>query len=155
MNRRRDAPVVHLLERFVPRGAALAGGLAQDEVAARGQRVPQRRDQPPRVIGAGDEVIERFEGELEKLEPGDPMAAETSLAPLSSRAALEGVLKQIDTAVKGGAKVLLGGKKLQRRGFFTIRDAVDIAAEALKISRYSVYNYLNEIEASRQAAPSS
>lgn len=40
--------------------------------------------------------------------------------------------------------------ELQRRGFFTIRDSVDIAAEALKISRYSVYNYLNEIEASRQ-----
>ena len=28
------------------------------------------------------------------------------------------MLKQIDTAVKGGAKVLLGGKKLNRRGFF-------------------------------------
>jgi predicted transcriptional regulator YheO len=41
--------------------------------------------------------------------------------------------------------------ELQRRGFFTIRDSVDIAADALKISRYSVYNYLNEIEASRQA----
>lgn len=41
--------------------------------------------------------------------------------------------------------------ELQRRGFFTIRDSVDIAAEALQISRYSVYNYLNEIEASRQA----
>ena len=40
--------------------------------------------------------------------------------------------------------------ELQRRGFFTIRDSVDIAAEALQISRYSVYNYLNEIEASRQ-----
>jgi predicted transcriptional regulator YheO len=41
--------------------------------------------------------------------------------------------------------------ELQRRGFFTIRDSVDIAAEALQISRYSVYNYLNEIEAARQA----
>ncbi|MFZ0706915.1 MAG: aldehyde dehydrogenase family protein, partial [Candidatus Korobacteraceae bacterium] len=28
------------------------------------------------------------------------------------------VLTQIDAAVKGGAKVLLGGKKLNRRGFF-------------------------------------
>jgi predicted transcriptional regulator YheO len=42
--------------------------------------------------------------------------------------------------------------ELQRRGFFSIRDAVDIAADALKISRYSVYNYLNEIDAARDAA---
>jgi predicted transcriptional regulator YheO len=41
--------------------------------------------------------------------------------------------------------------ELQRRGFFAIRDAVDLAAAALKISRYSVYNYLNEIEAARRA----
>jgi succinate-semialdehyde dehydrogenase/glutarate-semialdehyde dehydrogenase len=28
------------------------------------------------------------------------------------------VLKQIDAAIKGGAKVLLGGKRLDRRGYF-------------------------------------
>jgi predicted transcriptional regulator YheO len=44
--------------------------------------------------------------------------------------------------------------ELQRRGFFAIREAVDLAAAALKISRYSVYNYLNEIEAARQAETS-
>jgi succinate-semialdehyde dehydrogenase/glutarate-semialdehyde dehydrogenase len=68
--------------------------------------------------GIADAFLARFERELEKLKPGDPMAPETSLAPLCSRAALDGVLKQIDTAIKGGAKVLLGGKRLERRGFF-------------------------------------
>lgn len=65
-----------------------------------------------------DTFVSRFKNELEKLKPGDPMDPETSLGPLCTEGALNGVLKQIDTAVKGGAKVLLGGKKLNRRGFF-------------------------------------
>jgi predicted transcriptional regulator YheO len=43
-------------------------------------------------------------------------------------------------------KVAVVGE-LQRRGFFAIRDAVELAATALGISRYTIYNYLNEIEA--------
>jgi predicted transcriptional regulator YheO len=47
-------------------------------------------------------------------------------------------------------KVAVVGE-LQRRGFFVIRDAVDLAAAALGISRYSIYNYLNEIEAAERS----
>src|SRR5262249_21028052 len=68
--------------------------------------------------GIADAFLNRFKLAIEKLQPGDPMDAHTSLAPLFSRAALDGVLKQIATAVKHGAKVLLGGKTLDRRGFF-------------------------------------
>jgi succinate-semialdehyde dehydrogenase/glutarate-semialdehyde dehydrogenase len=46
------------------------------------------------------------------------MDPETSLGPLCTEAALQRVLEQIDTAIKGGARVSLGGKKLDRRGFF-------------------------------------
>ena len=65
-----------------------------------------------------DSFLDRFKNELEKLQPGDPMDPQTSLGPLCTEGALNGILKQIETAVKGGAKVLLGGKKLNRRGFF-------------------------------------
>ena len=65
-----------------------------------------------------DPFLERFKNELERLQPGDPMDPKTSLGPLCTEGALNGVLKQIEAAIKGGAKVLLGGKKLNRRGFF-------------------------------------
>lgn len=65
-----------------------------------------------------DAFLYRFKSEFEKLKPGDPMEPETSLAPLCTAAALNNVLKQIDTAIGGGAKLLMGGKKLDRRGFF-------------------------------------
>lgn len=36
-------------------------------------------------------------------------------------------------------------KELNDRGFFTLREAVDLAAKSLAVSRYSIYNYLNEL----------
>ena len=65
-----------------------------------------------------DTFLDRFQKELNKLVPGDPMDPKTTLGPLCTRGALDLVLKQIKTAVDGGAKVLLGGKRLDRLGYF-------------------------------------
>jgi len=65
-----------------------------------------------------DTFIARFKGELEKFIPGDPMDEQTTLAPLSSEGALQTVLEQIEIATKGGAKVLLGGKRIDRPGYY-------------------------------------
>ena len=65
-----------------------------------------------------DKFLDRFKRELEKLIPGDPMDPKTTLGPLCTDGALHLVQKQIKTAVDGGAKVLLGGKRLDRRGYF-------------------------------------
>ena len=63
-----------------------------------------------------DTFLDRFKKELEKLVPGDPMDPKTTLGPLCTEGALHLVQKQIKTAVDGGAKVLLGGKRLDRPG---------------------------------------
>ncbi len=65
-----------------------------------------------------DVFLERFQKELEKLVPGDPMDPKTTLGPLCTDKALELVQKQIKGAIDGGAKVSLGGKRLARKGFF-------------------------------------
>lgn len=65
-----------------------------------------------------DTFIERFQAELAKLVPGDPMDEATTLAPLSSLSALELAVKQVGQAVEGGARVLLGGKRAERKGYF-------------------------------------
>jgi len=68
--------------------------------------------------GIADAFLDRFQAEMRKLVPGDPMDPQTTLGPLCTKAALDLVLQQIKTAVDGGAKVLLGGKRLNRRGYF-------------------------------------
>lgn len=39
---------------------------------------------------------------------------------------------------------------LKARGFFLLRDAAEMAAEALHCTRFSIYNYLNEIEGEKK-----
>jgi succinate-semialdehyde dehydrogenase/glutarate-semialdehyde dehydrogenase len=65
-----------------------------------------------------DAFLDRFKREFEALNPGDPMDAETTLGPLCTEAALNRVLEQVDIAIKGGARLLSGGRKVNRRGFF-------------------------------------
>ena len=65
-----------------------------------------------------DAFVDRFKKALEALVPGDPMGPDTTLGPLCTEGALQLVEKQIQSAVQGGAKVLTGGKRLDRPGYF-------------------------------------
>jgi predicted transcriptional regulator YheO len=38
-------------------------------------------------------------------------------------------------------------EELQARGVFLLRDAVEMVAEALSVSKFTIYNYLNELSA--------
>jgi succinate-semialdehyde dehydrogenase/glutarate-semialdehyde dehydrogenase len=70
------------------------------------------------VGGRFDEFVEVFRGELERLEPGDPLDESTKLGPLSSEAAMSVLLDQIQGAVRHGATLVTGGRRLGDRGAF-------------------------------------
>ena len=65
-----------------------------------------------------DAFLSKFKTALESLKPGDPMEESTTHGPLSSEAALVQLLGQVDSAVKHGAKVLIGGKRIDRPGSY-------------------------------------
>ena len=65
-----------------------------------------------------DKFLARFKAALETLKPGDPMLETTTHGPLSTEDALVQLLKQVDVAVAHGAKVLMGGKRIDRPGSF-------------------------------------
>jgi len=65
-----------------------------------------------------DTFLAKFKTALEALQPGDPMDETTTHGPLSTESALVQLLGQVDVAVKHGAKVVLGGKRLERPGSF-------------------------------------
>jgi succinate-semialdehyde dehydrogenase/glutarate-semialdehyde dehydrogenase len=68
--------------------------------------------------GIADKFLDQFMRALSKLQVGDPMDKRTTHGPLSSEAALLQLLKQVDTAVENGARVLMGGKRIDRPGSF-------------------------------------
>jgi succinate-semialdehyde dehydrogenase / glutarate-semialdehyde dehydrogenase len=65
-----------------------------------------------------DKFLEKFKAALAALKPGDPLDEKTTLGPLSSESALTDLLKQVDGAVSHGAKVLIGGKRIDRPGSY-------------------------------------
>jgi succinate-semialdehyde dehydrogenase/glutarate-semialdehyde dehydrogenase len=70
------------------------------------------------VEAVAEKFLEKFQAALNFLKPGDPMDDKTTLGPLSTESALVALLKQVDTAVEHGAKVLMGGKRIHRTGAF-------------------------------------
>jgi succinate-semialdehyde dehydrogenase / glutarate-semialdehyde dehydrogenase len=65
-----------------------------------------------------DKFLEKFQAALAALKPGDPLEEKTTLGPLSSEQALVDLLKQVDGAVSKGAKVIMGGKRIDRPGSY-------------------------------------
>ena len=70
------------------------------------------------VESIADAFLEKFKVGLSTLKLGDPMDTATTLAPLSSEAALLNLLKQVKSAVKHGATLVLGGKRADPVGAF-------------------------------------
>lgn len=68
--------------------------------------------------GIADAFTQAFVGAMQGAAMGDPFDANTLLGPLASRDALEGLTKQVDAAIAHGARVLTGGKRPDRTGFF-------------------------------------
>jgi succinate-semialdehyde dehydrogenase / glutarate-semialdehyde dehydrogenase len=81
------------------------------------------------------EIYEEFEGkfvsQMQALRIGDPMEETTAIGPLATPQIVNDLEHQVKKAVASGARVLTGGKRLDRRGNFfepTVLVDIDIAA---------------------------
>lgn len=75
-----------------------------------------------RVIVVGKErgakMLTALKERFAAIKVGDPTDKATVLGPLVSEEALHGLLKQIEAAKAAGARIVHGGKRLDRPGFF-------------------------------------
>ena len=70
------------------------------------------------VEAVADEFLKKFKEKLTGLKVGDPMEKGTQLGPLSSEASAVHLDEQVKRLVKAGAKVELGGKRMDRKGAY-------------------------------------
>ena len=70
------------------------------------------------VEALADKFMAKFQSVLSALTPGDPMDATTTLGPMSTEGALLKLLGQVKQAVDGGAKLVIGGGRIDRPGSF-------------------------------------
>ncbi|HKS42790.1 MAG TPA: NADP-dependent succinic semialdehyde dehydrogenase [Blastocatellia bacterium] len=65
-----------------------------------------------------DEFERRFVREMEALEIGDPMDESTDIGPLATEDILNDLDEQVRKSVDAGARLLTGGKRLERAGYY-------------------------------------
>jgi len=70
------------------------------------------------VEKVADKFLAEFKKALGALKAGDPMDEHTTLGPLSTESALLQLIAQVDTAVAHGAKIEMGGKRIDRPGAY-------------------------------------
>jgi succinate-semialdehyde dehydrogenase/glutarate-semialdehyde dehydrogenase len=65
-----------------------------------------------------EEFTRKFVARLAALTVGDPMDPNTDIGPLATPKILDGLAAQVDQSIAAGAKLLTGGKRLDRPGNF-------------------------------------
>jgi succinate-semialdehyde dehydrogenase/glutarate-semialdehyde dehydrogenase len=64
------------------------------------------------------EYLDRFVERMRALKIGDPLDEETEIGPLATENILRGLDEQVQKSVAAGAKLLTGGNRIKRDGFF-------------------------------------
>lgn len=72
------------------------------------------------VVGRerGESFLKGLTARMAGLRVGDPSDPATTLGPVSSENAMNGLLRQIEAAKQAGAQVVLGGGRVHRPGFY-------------------------------------
>lgn len=70
------------------------------------------------VAEIADVFLEKFKNKMADLVVGDPVDTRTQLGPLCTEEAATKIANQVERAVDGGAKIILGGKRVDRIGAF-------------------------------------
>jgi succinate-semialdehyde dehydrogenase / glutarate-semialdehyde dehydrogenase len=65
-----------------------------------------------------DDFLREFVERMSALEIGDPLDETTEIGPLATEAILLGLDAQVQKSIAAGAKLLTGGNRIQRAGFF-------------------------------------
>lgn len=75
-----------------------------------------------------DEFIEKVSNKMSQLTVGDPLDENSDYGAIINQTQLNSIHEKVETAVTNGAKLVLGGQKLERDGFFyepTVLDHVN------------------------------
>ncbi|MBT3721113.1 aldehyde dehydrogenase family protein, partial [archaeon] len=86
-----------------------------------------------------EEFKKEFVEEMKKLKIGDPLDYNTDIGPLANENAVKDMENFVENAVNLGARILTGGKRLKREGFFfepTILDSTTPEMDAVCLETF-------------------
>ncbi|CUX04110.1 aldehyde dehydrogenase family protein [Rhizobium pusense] len=119
------------IEGAVP-GIALGVFSNQGQICAAGSRILVHRS-------IQDRVAELLAHEARSRKLGDPLDPSTTMGSLVSRKQLDSVMRYIALGKSEGARVLAGGEKLERPGFFVQPTVFDNVSNDATIAREEIF----------------
>ncbi len=91
------------------------------------------------VKKAAKEFIEKFVQKTEKLRVGDPLSDDTDIGPLMSSKALENIDGLVKDAIKKGAELLTGGKRIKSKGYFYTPTILQKVSPKMRIAQEETF----------------
>ncbi|MGH3426484.1 MAG: aldehyde dehydrogenase family protein, partial [Mycobacteriales bacterium] len=85
------------------------------------------------------QLVERVVTRMRRIQPGDPMDPATTFGPLVSRAQLDKVAGYVNAARRAGVRLLTGGSRPERKGFYFEPTVFDEVAPEQKIAREEIF----------------
>ena len=76
---------------------------------------------------------------IEQLKVGDPMREDTDIGPIATESGRDAIAEQVERSVAAGARLLVGGKKLDGPGYFYAPTALAAIPESAPVYRQEVF----------------
>jgi len=92
-----------------------------------------------------DEFTEKFVARMKTLVVGDPMDEKTNIGPLATKQIRDDLHDQVTRAAAAGARVLLGGKPIDGKGWFYEPTVVDKVSQDSPVFREETFGPLAAI----------
>jgi acyl-CoA reductase-like NAD-dependent aldehyde dehydrogenase len=86
-----------------------------------------------------EEFIEKFVQKSEKLRVGDPLSDDTDMGPLVNSTGLENIESIVKESIKDGAQLLIGGEKVDRKGYFYKPTIIKDVSPKMRIAQEEVF----------------
>ena len=99
-----------------------------------------------------DEYVERFVRKARELKIGDPTQRDTQVGPLARNDLRDALAEQVRDTVAAGAKLLLGGDKLDRPGAFYAPTVVGDVKPAMRMASEETFGPAAAMMRARDAA---
>lgn len=86
-----------------------------------------------------ERFTEEFASKVKRLKVGDPLNPETDIGPMVNESSLREVDRQVKASVKLGARVLVGGHRLDHKGFFYAPTVMTNVSQDMPVMREEVF----------------
>ncbi len=86
-----------------------------------------------------EKFTDQFVSKVGKLKVGDPLNPETDIGPMVNESGLEEIERQVKDSVKMGAKIMVGGRRLDRKGFFYAPTVLTNITRDMPVMREEVF----------------